>query len=1352
MKKTNGVKSFAALGLVLTMGVTLCCPVLAETVTADETNQQEETSWSQEIESALSGRDYVEGQVLALIDSSKDSGLVTLDDSEEIETLADISEETVEETLDVNSGASSIQLITSDEKTTEELLYELAEDPSVLYAEPNYIYQAESTYEMTEDLTVLEDETEEPETKPETKDFDTLSDSDFAESTTQIEASKESIGDLTGYQWGYKIDKTQTATNYTDLLTMNVPYWNDSNYENVSGVRDGDETVDAVVCVMDTGIDYTHPDLKDVMIDDMTQYNSEGGQYGYNAIAASRTEYTTPVTDPIDDGGHGTHCAGIIAAKTNDFGTSGVANGKIKLCAVKILDNSGHGSSVAIMKGFNYLITAVKNGLKLVALNMSFGGTYIDQMETFAVNELGKLGVVSCIASGNDNQDNDDITASASSDSVSPYAVIVDAANPTYMKTDYSSYGQTTTNIFSPGDAILSTVPYCAGSYIAYLDKNPVAFESFRNETQSIKIYATNQTSYTAEELKNLSEADGSVTSADSYDNDGASYVIHCTGGETKNLVIKIPVTKDNIKNVTNFGASFKSTGEYTKVTTSALCDGGEKITENITTTGQRPTKIWSNNNLSLKNIAASAPLAYVDGAIYVQVKIEDLSTSGEEFDLYIDNIGIGKAITNYNYYQGTSMATPAVTGAAAILASVIDANDLDDEIPVGTEAFARKLANTLKSSVHCTDNYEKLCSSRGYLNFAFASEPVEMILDTGSISFEGVSTPVINEVTVENHQLVIRGNYFGDSGENKPKVILGSEELTVVSWNNTAIKAQLPADFKNGRYYLYITSGINARDTVARVQIRTEGGVSAFEGEIELPDKLKSASIKMAASDTDLYVLASDLKVNAGVLAELWGYNFEKEEWTDLDTLNPLPGLDSPVTITTYKGYPVVCYNNSYKDDEGLNKYTVYFKLFDTEKNQWRDINIGTDPDTGKEYSLEYSYISATSQGIIAGTYKSYKGEDEEGEIQKNQVLLLEIDDAALKASGTINCKTTPLLEPKNSTGEIFSIGDSFCFLKSSGTYVTYTWDYDKEEYVKSNQFNLNKAGKLSGDAIATPLGFTVVGMGGNTDGSRGYDIFYVNENGEYQSVDNLVVAYDNLYDVRAAYGGGMLFAEGASYTGSQLNKLYYTKSISCTHKDTKDVVTQKATPSKSGIIANRCIICGEKYYDVYGIKSVTLAKTEYVYNGKLIMPQVTVKDLYGDVIDSSNYNVTYSGNCKTPGSYKVTVTFKGNLYSGSTAMTFKIVPKATKIKKTKATSKKITVKWKKQAQCTGYQIQYSTNKNFKSAKTVTIKSNKTLKKTIKKLKGNKKYYVRVRTYSNVEGKNYYSSWSATKTVKTKK
>ena len=89
------------------------------------------------------------------------------------------------------------------------------------------------------------------------------------------------------------------------------------------------------------------------------------------------------------------------------------------------------------------------------------------------------------------------------------------------------------------------------------------------------------------------------------------------------------------------------------------------------------------------------------------------------------------------------------------------------------------------------------------------------------------------------------------------------------------------------------------------------------------------------------------------------------------------------------------------------------------------------------------------------------------------------------------------------------------------------------------------------------------------------------------------------------------------------------------------------------------------------------------------------------------------------------------------------------TTITSVKAQSKAFTVKWKKKSNITGYQIQYSTNSKFKKGnKSIKIKNAKTRSKKITKLKSNKKYYVRIRTY---KGKKY-SKWSKVKSAKISK
>ncbi len=220
--------------------------------------------------------------------------------------------------------------------------------------------------------------------------------------------------------------------------------------------------------------------------------------------------------------------------------------------------------------------------------------------------------------------------------------------------------------------------------------------------------------------------------------------------------------------------------------------------------------------------------------------------------------------------------------------------------------------------------------------------------------------------------------------------------------------------------------------------------------------------------------------------------------------------------------------------------------------------------------------------------------------------------------------------------------------------------------------------------------------------------------------------------------------------YTGN------YSFSISThTHKYTNAVT--KATTSSDGKIVNRCS-CGivKSQSAIPKVSSISLSKTTFTYNGKIQRPSVVVKDRTGKTLkNGTDYTVKYSSGCKNVGQYTVTVTFKGK-YSGTKTLTFKIVPKGTSISKLTAGKKQFTAKWSAQtAQTTGYELQYSTSSSMSGAKKVTVGKNKTTSSTVKKLKGKKQYYVRVRTYKTVKvnGKNVkiYSAWSKTRNIKTK-
>lgn len=177
----------------------------------------------------------------------------------------------------------------------------------------------------------------------------------------------------------------------------------------------------------------------------------------------------------------------------------------------------------------------------------------------------------------------------------------------------------------------------------------------------------------------------------------------------------------------------------------------------------------------------------------------------------------------------------------------------------------------------------------------------------------------------------------------------------------------------------------------------------------------------------------------------------------------------------------------------------------------------------------------------------------------------------------------------------------------------------------------------------------------------------------------------------------------------------------------------------------------------EIYAPHSIYLAKDTYTYTGSEIKPDIkAVYDVKGNVVDNSNYTVTYEDNINA-GTGKVKVSFQNN-YSGLLEQNFTINeipsnPAATSISKVKAVKKGFKVSWKKAAgEATGYEIQYSTKKNFKTgAKTVKVASAQAGSKTIKKLSSKKKYYVRIRVCNEINGETYYSDWSAAKNVKTK-
>jgi subtilisin family serine protease len=182
-----------------------------------------------------------------------------------------------------------------------------------------------------------------------------------------------------------------------------------------------------IVAVVDTGVDFNHPDL----------FNRTVG--GYNAI--------TPSGQPLDDDteGHGTHVAGLLGAESNNgIGICGTAyQSAVKIMPVKVLDYTGSGNSADIVTG---VLWAVGQGARV--LNLSFGGGGISSAEMDAYNQATAHGCVLVAAAGNNNMD---LTRHPLYPAALTNVIAVAATDSMDFVAAYSNYGEGVIALAAPG-------------------------------------------------------------------------------------------------------------------------------------------------------------------------------------------------------------------------------------------------------------------------------------------------------------------------------------------------------------------------------------------------------------------------------------------------------------------------------------------------------------------------------------------------------------------------------------------------------------------------------------------------------------------------------------------------------------------------------------------------------------------------------------------------------------------------------------------------------------------------------------------------------------------------------------
>lgn len=218
---------------------------------------------------------------------------------------------------------------------------------------------------------------------------------------------------------------------------------------------------DVIIAVLDTGIDYNHPDLKDNIWRNTNEIcgngvDDDGNGYKDDCVG---WDFAYNNNDPMDDdrdgnGSHGTHVAGIIGAVgNNSLGVAGV-NWSVKLMAVKVLDNAGSGYISDIVSGINY---AKSHNAKIINLSLE---------ATEAVNDINSLkdaiiaardsNILVISAAGNSGYNLNNINIFPASFRLENL-ISVAATNSSDILGSYSNYGTNVVHLAAPGSGIIST-------------------------------------------------------------------------------------------------------------------------------------------------------------------------------------------------------------------------------------------------------------------------------------------------------------------------------------------------------------------------------------------------------------------------------------------------------------------------------------------------------------------------------------------------------------------------------------------------------------------------------------------------------------------------------------------------------------------------------------------------------------------------------------------------------------------------------------------------------------------------------------------------------------------------------
>ncbi|MCR4710490.1 MAG: S8 family serine peptidase [Clostridiales bacterium] len=561
-----------------------------------------------------------------------------------------------------------------------------------------------------------------------------------------------------------------------------------SGWSKLTGEED-----EVVVAVIDSGINLEHEDLVNVL---WTNPGDIGlsGEHGYNFAKNS--------SDIMDENGHGSHCAGIIAAQANNGkGVAGVASGaKVKIMALSTDAGEEEGSLYVAMGAFNYVIRAKERGVNIVATSNSWGRS--DQQSSIfneIVDRMGEAGIISFFAAGNSHEDMDQNHTDNPASNESQYSIVVGAAGINGKPTGFTNFGKQTVDLFAPGLNILSTVGYKSYMPNLYSEEKLLETTEYFGKFTSDMTVTDGTITPTTGGVEGI-EGFGAVEFHKQYDEWSDIEAEDIPGTATcemeivpehyftigeKAASLKVTIkeaqlgeeyyvffpyekNEDTVGGNTTFSIFYQG-GENSDRTT-ANCDGGEIYMDEegkyvLTGYGEIGHALDGRNydldtHLFASKQDAENPkvIDYEEGVkTGIGLKITPVNGSwgnsewrdGNPHDLvlYIDSVAVSKPDyelsleDSYEMMSGTSMACPSAAGAGALMAALNPKQE--DQTPA---EYATMIRSKIFSCVTQTDELKDLCSTGGYIDFRNLDADNPAITDAvcnvnkGTITLKGIN------------------------------------------------------------------------------------------------------------------------------------------------------------------------------------------------------------------------------------------------------------------------------------------------------------------------------------------------------------------------------------------------------------------------------------------------------------------------------------------------------------------------------------------------------------------------------------------------------------------------------------